>query len=144
MMGGTKSSTATSAVRNAGSRKAVAGTIAEAAAIARRAAEDGQGAAVPAAGTAPPAGERESRSSSRSTSEQPASERQSEPEALPQPDVIPLRRSRAGAGQLKDPVSEPDRTAAHLILAGRAYAYGKSIVHGDGTKKAGDSVAIES
>jgi hypothetical protein len=65
-------------------------------------------------------------------------------EAPAQPDPVLLRRSRAGAGQLKDATSEPDRTAAHLILAGRAYAYGQSIVHGDSAKKAGDSVAIES
>lgn len=144
MMGGAKSSTAISAVSTAGSRKAVAGTIAEAAAIARRAAEDGQSAPVMPAGNSPSADEREGRPPRAPNVEEAASERQTEPEVAPQLDAALLRRSRAGAGQLKDAVSEPDRTAAHLILAGRAYAYGKNIVHGDGAKKAGDSVAIES
>jgi hypothetical protein len=59
MMGGAKSSTAPSAVSSAGSRRTVAGTIAEAAAIARRATEDGQSAPVVMAGATPSADERE-------------------------------------------------------------------------------------
>jgi hypothetical protein len=144
MMGGAKSSTAPSAVSRASSRKTVAGTIAEAAAIARRAAEDGQSAPVAMAGATPSANERDGGSPLPRHSEERVSERQALTEGSAPSDPVLLRRTRAGAGQLKDPVSEPDRTAAHLILAGRAYAYGRSIVHGDGGRKAGDSVAIES
>lgn len=144
MMGRAKSSTAVSVVSVAGSRKAVAGTIAEAAAIARRAAEDRQSALIPAPISAPPVDDQERHAAQLSEdSEVPAGQPPS-PEADPVANPIHMRRSRAGAGQLKDAPSDPDRTAVHLILAGRAYAYGKNIVHPDDSKKPGDSVAIES
>lgn len=143
MMGGAKSTAAVSAVSAAGSRRAVAGTIAEAAAIARRAAEDGQSDLV----STPPSDERERHDSSRRDPSDEACDtplEASAAEAPPDGDPIAMRRGRAGAGQSKDAAPGPDATPAHLILAGRAYAYGKRIVHPEGLKKSGDSVAIES
>lgn len=141
MMGGAKSSAAAvSAASTAGSKRAVAGTIAEAAAIARRAAEDRQSA--PA--SSPPADERERRTPPQGEIPETMCEQSPVPDEPPPAELALMRRSRAGAGQLKDIAQEPDRTAVHLILAGRAYAYGKSIVHPAENKKPGDSIAIES
>jgi hypothetical protein len=145
MMGGTKSSAAVSAASAAGSRRAVAGTIAEAAAIARRAAEDGRSAADAAPVSSPPADDQERHTRAQpETTDDRADQSPMPVQECPPADSVLMRRSRAGAGQLKDASQEPDRTAVHLILAGRAYAYGKSIVHPDGSKKPGESVAIES
>jgi hypothetical protein len=143
MMGGAKSSAAVSAASTTGSRR-VAGTIAEAAAIARRAAEDRQSAPVSAPASPPPNDEQERHGAPSPESSKAALDQDSVSDGSPPADPVLMRRSRAGAGQLKDASQGPDSGAVHLILAGRAYAYGKSIVHPDEGKKPGDSVAIES
>lgn len=60
-------------------------------------------------------------------------------------ELAPMRRARAGVGLLKEPVQSPqaDKTAIHLILAGRAYAYGQRIVRKE-DGKLGDVLAIMS
>ena len=149
MMGGaSKTSAATSAAPLAGARRIGAGTIGEAAAIARRAStDDGQSPLF----DSPPESLIETDKDKWKTapsgasldSEQP-SDTSVPPEAAPDPAL--MRRTKAGAGQLKDdPQSGSSaRTAVHLILADRAYAYGQHIVGKDKGTKLGDVLAIES
>ena len=137
MMGETKkASTVTSAAPSAGAGRIVAGTIGEAAAIARRAAT-GEGDSLPKQAAVP--------DSFADKRQIPAPV---EVEALPEaaPDPLLTRRTRAGAGHLKDTGQGGDQAtaAAHLILADRAYAYGRHIVAKDKATKLGDLLAIDS
>ena len=145
MTGAMKASSVASTA--AGRERAGGETIGEVAAIARQAASYGE-AVSPAVGVAPADENRhDSQDSSqphrRNLSAESASDGAVPAERVPEP--IPLRRSRAGAGLLKDPVQNQlaDRTAMHLILAGRAYAYGQRIVRKE-EGKVGDLLAIKS
>jgi hypothetical protein len=144
MMGSTRTGAATAASA-AGSRRTGAGTIGEAAAIAaRRAAATETAEAVSApAPVAPPPDEREDHPAA-SPGHGAAHPDAEPPGAQPAAEPIPLRRTRAGAGQIKELPQALDRTAVHLILAGRAYAYGQRIVRKEEAQKPGDVVAIES
>ena len=138
-MGGAKNG----AVAPAAGNRRVVGTIAEAAAIARAAARHEP------APEAVPAGE--------ITRRHPGRHRDSDPHransAAPgNPDDVASRADaeadaprRACAAPVEEtPEDDADKTAAHLI-AGRAYAYGRSIVEADpDAKKTGETVAIES
>jgi len=145
MMGSTRTGAAMAASA-AGSRRAGAGTIGEAAAIAARRAAAGETAeavSAPASVSPPPPDESERHPAAfpghgaARPDEEPLS-------APPAQEPIPLRRTRVGAGQVKDLPQVADRTAVHLILAGRAYAYGQRIVRKEEARKPGDVVAIES
>lgn len=141
MMGG-KTGAVLSAASATTNKRTGAGTIGETAAIARRAASanDDLSTELPVSSeTASDSGE-EDRSPVMTISK---------PETVPRPvstvdiqETVQLRRSRAGAGLLKDTGAGPDRTAAHLILAGRAYAYGQQIVSKDDGQKPGEVLAI--
>jgi hypothetical protein len=144
MRGVAKMSAAVSAAPNAGSRRAGAGTIGEAAAIARRAAASEEHAPI----SAPIAVSMDSDTEHHPPAqpEPTATEMTSDDSArdLSPVEPTPSRKTRGGVGQLKDLSQGPDRTAVHLILAGRAYAYGQSIVHKEEEQKPGDVLAIES
>ena len=139
MMGETKKTSAvTSAAPSAGANRIVAGTIGEVAAIARRATTGGEPMPMPLTTAVP---------------DSLADKRQTpvpvELEAPPEAALDPLltRRTRAGAGHLKDTGgqgSDHATAAAHLILADRAYAYGRHIVAKDKGIKLGDVLAIDS
>lgn len=145
MTGAMKASSVASST--AGRVRAGGETIGEVAAIARQTASQGE-AVSPAAGPTPAD---ENRHDSQGFSGGPrrnlAAESDSDgtltAERVPQP--TPLRRSRAGAGLVKEPVQSPlaDKTAMHFILAGRAYAYGQRIVRKE-EGKLGDLLAIKS
>lgn len=143
MMGGAKSGAGLTAAP-ATTKRAGAGTIGETAAIARRsAAGDGDSApeasfAVAAAQPPDPGQHKHSATITAAKPEVPVAE------ASQHHDGIQLRRSRAGAGLLKEASSGSDNSATHLILAGRAYAYGQHIVRNDDGQKPGDVLAINS
>lgn len=143
MMGSTRTGAAVAASA-AGSRRAGAGTIGEAAAIAARHAAAGEAAEAVSAPTpvSPPPDEREHHPAP--SPSHGAAHPDAEPPGASPVEPIPLRRTRAGAGQVKELPQAPDRTAVHLILAGRAYAYGQRIVRKEEARKPGDVVAIES
>ena len=141
MMGETKkASTVTSAAPSAGAGRIVAGTIGEAAAIARRAAT-GESDSLPRQAAVPDSHADERQIPAPVETEAP-------PEAAPDP--LLTRRTRAGAGHLKDTGKDSGQggdqatAAAHLILADRAYAYGRHIVAKDKATKLGDLLAIDS
>ncbi|MGE5538816.1 MAG: hypothetical protein ACM30I_09375 [Gemmatimonas sp.] len=136
MTGGAKPGSAVSVVSAAGSRRGI-GTIAEAAAAARAAAAE------PGAVTPSEPHTSHDQRQRRDDAAHPHSERgHADDEGA---EAIAPRRNRAGAGLLKETVEGADKTAAHLILAGRAYAYGRSIVETKPeAKKPGDTLAIES
>jgi hypothetical protein len=142
MMGGPKAGAEFGA--SATAKRAGAGTIGETAAIARRnAAEGGEDAPAAsfAAAAEPTPDPTWNRGSSASTPTKP--ETVSATETVKPHDGIQLRRSRAGAGLMKE-VTAPDNSATHLILAERAYAYGQHIVRKDEGQKPGDVLAIVS
>ena len=130
-----KTSVVTSAAPSAGAGRIVAGTIGEAAAIARRAATGGD--AMPMfAAVADSLADRHQT--------MPPSKVEAPAEVMPDP--LLTRRTNAGAGHLKDAGQGGDHAtvAAHLILADRAYAYGRHIVAKDKATKLGDTLAIDS
>jgi len=150
MIGGAKASSRISAAADNPSRTRGGGeTIAEVAAIARRAASHGGEPAPVAASVSSDANEQAPHHTPSGGDMQaepsPEAEIASVAETLPPPDPALSRRTRAGAGLQKEPVqgASADRTAVHLILAGRAYAYGQRIVHKD-EGKLGDVLAIKS
>ena len=130
-----KTSVVTSAAPSTAARRIVAGTIGEAAAIARRAASGGEPMPTFAAVT-----------DSLSDRHQDVPPSKVEAPAEVAPDPLLTRRTKAGAGHLKDAGQGGDQAtvAAHLILADRAYAYGRHIVTKDKATKLGDVLAIDS
>lgn len=145
MTGAMKASSVAST--DAGRARAGGETIGEVAAIARQTASQGE-AVSPAAGTAPADENRhdlQDFSGARRRNLAPESQSDGTVVAERAPEPTPLRRSRAGAGLVKELVQNPlaDRTAMHLILAGRAYAYGQRIVRKE-KGKLGDVLAIKS
>jgi hypothetical protein len=143
MMGGAKTGAELTSA-SATTKRAGAGTIGETAAIARRSASHASGDVPAAQSVAPPEPTSDSGQNNGSSAVLPPKpEAASSPEAAHHQDGIQLRRSRAGAGLLKD-VSAPDHSAMHLILAGRAYSYGQNIVRKDDSQKPGDVLAIVS
>jgi len=130
-----KTSVVTSAAPSAGAARIVAGTIGEAAAIARRAATGGDSMPMFAAVA-----------DSVSDRHQNVPPSKVEAPAEVAPDPLLTRRTKAGAGHLKDAGQGGDQTtvAAHLIMADRAYAYGRHIVAKDKGTKLGDVLAIDS
>jgi hypothetical protein len=129
-----KTSAVTSAAPSAGASRIVAGTIGEAAAIARRAATGGEPMPVFAAVA-----------DSLSDRHQTVPPSKVEAPAEVAPDPLLTRRTKAGAGHLKDSgQGENPSAAVHLILADRAYAYGQHIVAKDKGTKLGDVLAIDS
>ena len=147
MTGGAKTGAANAAAPTAGSRRVV-GTIAEAAAIARAAADHEPAQPIPPRETSMRVSGRRDRRSHRAP-EREASESET---ALPADgtgspseggaeDPAPRRKGAVDPAQ----VGNADRTVEHLILAERAYAYGRSIVEaGPEPKKPGETVEIES
>jgi hypothetical protein len=142
MMGGKTGAVSTATTTT--SRRAGAGTIGETAAIARRAAaRDSDAAAAALSAPVEPtldAGEDKHAPATAPPKPELVSHTEINAESH---DGVHLRRSRAGAGLLKE-AAGPDRTAAHLILAGRAYAYGMHIMRKDDGHKPGVVVAIVS
>jgi hypothetical protein len=120
-------------------------TIGEVAAIARRAANRGE--AIASISSSGDAGDRNAHDplQSRARDAAPARRDPGPPPENSLPNQIPVRRTRAGAGLQKEPgqSASADKTAIHLILAGRAYAYGQRIVRKEEIKL-GDLLAIKS
>jgi hypothetical protein len=145
MMGGAKKGAANAAAPTAGSRRVV-GTIAEAAAIARAAADHEPAQPIPPRETPTRVSGRRDRRSHRAP-EREASETAPPADGADAPseggaeDPAPRRKGSVDPAQ----VGNADRTVEHLILAERAYAYGRSIVEaGPEPKKPGETVEIES
>jgi hypothetical protein len=143
MMGGPKAGADFGA--SVTNKRAGAGTIGETAAIARRSAsESGESASAPSFAAAID----QSPDPVLNKGSPEAPPQKVEPVAAPEdpahPDGIQLRRSKAGAGLLKETTTAAENNATHLILAGRAYAYGKNIVRKDDGQKPGEVLAIDS
>jgi hypothetical protein len=145
MMGAERKANAAISVASPVGRRSEVGTIGEAAAIARLAATVADlkpGAPSPSDALAVPDSD-ERRRMAASSAPSPVMGTENQGEVISDPGL--MRRSRAGAGQLKDEgQSETHRMAAHLILADRAYAYGRHIVAKDKGTKLGDVLAIDS
>lgn len=147
MMGGAnKASAAMTAAPLSGTRRIGAGTIGEAAAIARRAAmgEERGPVADTTTDPFPESADGKRRAAPLPNSTESLSKTIEPSEVAPEPGLV--RHSKAGAGQLKGDTQDGsfERTAAYLILADRAYAYGRRIVTKEKASKIGDLLAIES
>jgi hypothetical protein len=145
MAGGARNGAAMAVAPIAGSKRVV-GTIAEAAAIARAAAGDESAPAPILVTSQRDRGKQLGKPRASARAEADAGTPCGERDGIPQADDADSVAPRGGAvGAVIEKPNDHADTTAHLILAERAYAYGRSIVETNPEdKKLGDKLAIES